>query len=243
MSKLPSAPLMEVIFELKWKMQEHDGLARYQYLPGDLFSELKSRYPFRQSLAPPEIPLDLLIHKPVYRFRVEEEEYPLFQVGPGIITLNTDDDNYYWEEYYDWAKELLSTFYKVYISSNESFVPYLRYIDFIALDFNSSNVLDYINENLQIKISQGFHESYQNPANVNLGFSYETDLGSFYFNLTRGKKNDVEGILLQNSLSGVAEQNVDSILLWLENSHEFLSNTFKKITKGSLYESFKNQNI
>ena len=240
MSKLPSAPLMEVIFELKWMIKEPDGLAKYQYLPGDLFSELKNRYSFRQSLAPPEIPLDLLVHKPTYRFRVEEGEYPLFQVGPGVITLNTDDNNYYWEEYYSWAEELLSTFYRVYAPNNESFIPYLRYIDFIALDFKNSNVFEFVSENLQIKVSQDFHKNSENPANINLGFSYATDLGNFYFNLTRGNNDGVEGILLQNSLSGVAEQNMDSILLWLKNSHDFLSSTFKDITRGSLYESFKN---
>ena len=241
MSKLPSAPLMEVIFELKWEVQNRDDLARYQYLPGDLFSELKDSYPFRQSLVAPEIPIDLLKHKAVYRFRVKEGKYPLFQVGPGVITLNTDDDTYYWATYYDRAKELLSAFYKVYATESESFTPHLRYIDFIAADFGSLNVFEFINENLQLDFSKDFHKGYSNPNDINLGFSYGTELGNFFFNLTRANSNGRDGILLQSSLSGSSEQSIDGILMWLKNSHEFLSNTFKEITKGSLYESFKNQ--
>jgi len=72
MSKLPNAPLLEVIFELRWKITNKNDLAKYQYLHGDLYSILKNSYHFRESLAPVEIPVEVLINKPIHRFRKEK---------------------------------------------------------------------------------------------------------------------------------------------------------------------------
>ena len=74
-------------------------LSKVQYLYGDLYSELKQKYPHRESIVPTEIPLDILINQPVHRFRSAPNDYPLFQVGPGIITLNTTDSKYYWNTF------------------------------------------------------------------------------------------------------------------------------------------------
>ncbi len=41
MSKLPNAPLVEVIFELRWKVDKNDELVKCQYLHGDLFAKVK----------------------------------------------------------------------------------------------------------------------------------------------------------------------------------------------------------
>ncbi|HPH00719.1 MAG TPA: TIGR04255 family protein, partial [Tenuifilaceae bacterium] len=89
MSKLPKAPLVEVVFELRWQIINKVDLSKIPYLYGDIYSQLKNKYPFRESIVPPEIPIDILINQPVHRFRTAPNDYPLFQVGTGIITLNT----------------------------------------------------------------------------------------------------------------------------------------------------------
>jgi len=88
MSKLPKAPLLEVIFELRWQIKQKSDLTKYQYLIGDLYSAIKKTYPVRESLAPPEVPTDILINNPVHRFRKDKNQYPLVQIGPGLLTLN-----------------------------------------------------------------------------------------------------------------------------------------------------------
>lgn len=153
MSKLPKAPLLEVIFELRWQIKQKSDLNKYQYLIGDLYSLIKDTYPVRESLAPPEVPTDILINNPVHRFRTATNQYPLVQVGPGVLTLNTTDDNYYWSEFYDWAQTLNQRFFSVFPIETETFNANLLYLDFFKFDFKNDNVNDFINESFNININ------------------------------------------------------------------------------------------
>jgi uncharacterized protein (TIGR04255 family) len=110
----------------------------------------------RESLAPPEVPTDILINNPVHRFRKERNKYPLVQLGPGVLTLNTTDNNYFWEEFYELAKKLNQEFFSVFPIENETFKSNLLYIDFFKYDFKNQNVNEFINDSFNIKIEQGF---------------------------------------------------------------------------------------
>jgi len=46
MSKLPNAPLIEVIFEPRWKVTDKEKLSKCQYLHGDLLSSIKDVYTY-----------------------------------------------------------------------------------------------------------------------------------------------------------------------------------------------------
>ncbi len=80
MSKLPNAPLIEVIYELRWDVKDEQDLGKFQYLHGDLYAAKKIEYPLREILISVDVPVGLLINNPVYRFR-SKENYPLFQLG------------------------------------------------------------------------------------------------------------------------------------------------------------------
>lgn len=43
MSKLPNAPLIEVVIELRWQITQKNELTGIQYLYGDLYNELKDK--------------------------------------------------------------------------------------------------------------------------------------------------------------------------------------------------------
>lgn len=241
MSKLPNAPLLEVIFEIRWKISNKGDLEKYQYLHGDLYSELKDFYPYRESLAPPEIPTDVLINHPMYRFRKAENDYPLYQVGPGIITLNTIDEKYYWDQFYEWSEGLISSFFKVYdFEEDDGLNPNLIYVDFFKLDFEVQNAYDFLNQNLNIRFEQNFFSPKKHPNNVNLGFYYRTDYGDLAVTFKKGKNNHQEdGIVMQTTIFGKRlHSEVNPILSWLDKTHDFSSNLFKDITKGELYKSF-----
>jgi uncharacterized protein (TIGR04255 family) len=241
MSKLPNAPLLEVIFELRWQIRQKSDLTKYQYLLGDLYSSLKDIYPIRESLAPPEVPTDILINNPVHRFRKERNQYPLVQLGPGVLTLNTTDNNYFWEEFYELAKKLNQEFFSVFPVENEAFKSNLLYIDFFKFDFKNQNVNEFINDSFNINIEQGFIKKTGNPFHLDLGFYYETDLGNLSVTLKKGKNEDKEdGIVMQTTLRGQESmETVENVLSWLNRSHDFSSDLFKEITKGKLYNSFK----
>ncbi|HAC16345.1 MAG TPA: hypothetical protein DCE78_10445 [Bacteroidetes bacterium] len=241
MSKLPNAPLQEVIFELRWQITQKSTLGKYQFLLGDLYSQLKKEYPYRETLVPVEIPIELLVNSPAHRFRVGQNQYPLVQVGPGIITLNTTDDNYFWEDFYSKAEVLMNSFFEVYPADSELFTPTLLYLDFFQFNFKTDNVDEFLNRNLKITISQNFLHEKSNPYNLDIGLFYHVDLGNLSVSLKKGKNTkNQDGIVMQMSLKGNSStvENLQ-VLDWLNSSHTFLSDLFKDITKGELYNSFK----
>jgi uncharacterized protein (TIGR04255 family) len=65
-------------------------------------------------------------------------------------------------------------------------------------------------------------------------------LGDLRVNFQKGKNQNTEGILLQTRINGKpAAPNYENLNKWLNEAHEILSNLFKQLTEGSLYESFK----
>ena len=241
MSKLKSAPLLEVIFELRWNMSGSAHWEKYPYLHGDLYSQLKEKYPRRELLVPGEILHEALINKAVYRFR-SKENYPLFQVGPGLLTLNTTDDFYEWDNYYSDIRELSSEFFKLYdFESNEKVTPSLSYYDFLDFDWDKQDVLEYLSKNLNIKITQDFYNFNMAPNALNLGIGYKTHLGNFNLRIDGGMNNNnkEKGLILQFQLNGLPKDpDIDSLTSWLNDGHKLCSKLFKELTKGKLYDSF-----
>ena len=242
MSKLPNAPLIEIILELRWKIINKADLSKVQYLYGDLYSELKQKYPFRESIVPTEIPIDILINQPVHRYRTAPNDYPLVQVGPGIITLNTIDSKYFWDEFSNLAENLLDAFLKVYpVETDDKFTPSVLFLDFFPFDFENNDIHKYINENFNITFGQSFFKTESYPKNLNLGFYYRLEIGDLSIAFQHGKNsNQQEGILLQTRINGTPlPADKEEISNWINKSHEICSDLFKKLTEGKLYESFK----
>lgn len=243
MSKLPNAPLLEVIFEIKWDITSREDIVDFQYLHGDLYSNLKSRYSHRENLLPPEIPLELVKGSPVFRFREKQGSYPLVQIGPGLISLNTTDDKYFWDQFRDESNEVLSVLNEIYPKYSEfNLLPALTYIDFFEYDNNAETPLDFINSNFQLSLKDNFMNNTNSKMNdVNFNFNYEVEEKIVSLNFRNGKiKNEKVGLVLQTKVFGKKEKYNTKILKeWLESAHDLSSNMFKSLTNGKLYKSFK----
>jgi uncharacterized protein (TIGR04255 family) len=244
MEKLPNAPLLEIIFELRWKVDSKAELSKCQYLHGDLYALLKEDYPYRESLISPEVPIELYISVPAHRFRTSQEKYPLVQVGPGLITVNTTGDEYYWNDFEKKINSVLNRFSQVYKFESEQKVSLaLQYFDFLLFDFSKDNVHEYLTNNLNVNINQNFHKSETSPTGFNFGFQYQTKIGVLSVLMNRGKNLKKEdGIIIQTSiLNSELHGETKIINSWLEEAHSFCSNLFKNMMKPSMYESFKKQ--
>ena len=239
MSKLPKAPLVEVVIELRWQITNKNELAGIQYLYGDIYNELKEKYPFRESILPVEFPMEMTINQPVHRFRAERDGYPLFQVGPGILTLNTIDSKYYWEALFKDASELIENFFKVY-TLNKDISPGILYIDFFPFNFEKQDVHEFINHRFNVTFGQSFFENDNFPTDFNMGFAYNINLGDLRINFQKGKNNNIDGILLQTRINGKSlNPNQKNINNWFNQAHSLSSNLFKQLIEGELYQSFK----
>lgn len=103
--KLPNAPLLEVVFELRWALEGPEGLPvqlhqdpAYSLLAIE-FTEIAKSYGFgtrRDMATSPTGPLGHTIH---YRyFRGDSFPFPIWQIGPGIFAYNESTD-YEWSSY------------------------------------------------------------------------------------------------------------------------------------------------
>ena len=103
-------------------------------------------------------------NKPLYRFLKKENSYPIYQIGPGVLSVNTINDVYIWEEF---EKEILG----VYAQFKESydfdsaslFNVALKYIDFYPFDFKN-NAYDFLKDNLHLQIIQNMQSNEPNPS-------------------------------------------------------------------------------
>lgn len=242
MSKLPKAPLVEIVLELRWNIINKSDLLKIQYLYGDIYSELKNKYPHRESTVPTEIPIDILINQPIHRFRTAPNDYPLFQVGPGILTLNTIDKKYFWDAFSKDSEELVVSFLKVFpFDLHEKLTPSILFLDFFPFDFDKHDVNEYINERFNVVFHQSFIENEKYPKDLNIGFYYEISIGDLSITFLKGKNtSQQDGIVLQTRINGKPlNPNKEEISSWIEKSHDMCSDLFKKLTQGELYESFK----
>ncbi len=241
MSKLPLAPLIEVLFELRWQIHGAKEMEEIQYLHGDLFPLLKKNFPFRETIQ--NLPLELALNVPTHRFRAAENDYPLVQVGPGLVTVNTIDSKYYWDEFEALILEVVSKLSEVYtFSAGNNMRLVLQYIDLLEFNFEKSDILSYLNQYLNIKIEQSFYRGIS--KNLILGLGFKNDLGSLNVNISRGKNSKgVDGIAIHtNLMSDPIQFEQSQIKDWIGKAHELCSSSFKEMTKGSLYESFKSNN-
>lgn len=246
MSKLPNAPLLEVIFELSWVANNSKEQEKFQFLLGDMYTQLKDKYPLRLNLvnvpvAGIEIPLDLLINKPVYRFRKDENSYPIYQLGPGLLSVNTINELYIWE---DFEQEILDVFTKFKESydfgSSSSFNIALKFLDFYVFDFNN-NAYDFLKNNLHLQITHSMQSEKHNPSFVNFATGHNIEgIGQFNFSINRGViQQRGEGFLVETNLvNNVMLDSTGNISSWLKSAHEYLSAVFKDMTKGNMYNSF-----
>jgi uncharacterized protein (TIGR04255 family) len=103
-SQLPNAPLVEVVFELRWRLHGGETLpVPFRTDPGVLpllhaFSSKAEKlgFPIRVEMAPPE---QVVGHSVTTRFRKSAEfPFPLLQIGSGIFAAN-DGLMYEWKRY------------------------------------------------------------------------------------------------------------------------------------------------
>lgn len=244
MTKLKNAPLVEIVLELRWEMLKPNSFEDMQYLHSDMYSDLKKDYPFRENIAPSGVPLEFLINQPIHRFWQGENNYPLFQVGPGLLTFNTNHEQYDKNDFIKRCKKLIATFVKNFKhQASDQLSPSLLFLDFFPFDFEKNNVYDYLNQNFSIEFSQKFIKEDLQPFDLNLGFFYKVPLGDLSVNFSRARNlHNVDGIILQTRING-QRQFIDEkkLLDWVSDAKKECNNIFKSLTIGKLYDSFKGE--
>ena len=245
MAILPQAPLVEVIFEIRWNANNPVDLQKYQIVVGTLSAALTDRFELPSALLPiGNIPLQDMLGQVVYRSKHKENKNLLYQTGPGVVSVNYAGNQYDWDLFRPQIINVIDKFAQLYhFNDNTTLTMQLRYLDFFDKD-PADDTMDFVKRYFHLDINADYIEHPQG-----LGFSCEEqkDAGIFRFALNRGQKDGRrDGFILESSIQNTIKANMlletddkERFLGILDNSHVFLSNFFKNITRGLLYESFK----
>ncbi len=161
-SQLPNAPLVEVVFELRWRLKEDTGSPRafwsdpgYALLAENFGVEAKKRG-FKVSKKKGMQGM-LLSHNIALRYYKEENQpFPIWQIGPGIFAAN-ESAAYEWNAFkkliLDGVKHLLSSYPKMKSFPLQPNHLELRYTDSIDSTFaGHQDLIGFLNEHTSLSM-------------------------------------------------------------------------------------------
>ena len=267
MSKeLKNKPLVEAIFELRWELpQPHPGVdidpgykivtgvgidPDYKIVIGRMYDRCHTDYPVHQELPTARIPDAIAGYIVQHRFRTDENQWPLIQLGPGIITLN-DTEGYTWEGFEERISTMLGRFLDAHPNSEDLVVNQLvlRYIDMVDFDYKKDNVFDFLRDKMKTGMTllpSLFEETEVNyrPSELDLRFCFPCSqpIGSVRLRFSVGRLQDRHGVIWETMVQ-TDEKHVprekDEIMRWVMDAHELTDDWFFKLIEGDLERRFE----
>ncbi len=251
---LKNKPLVEAIFELRWALQETEEGARidpdYQLLIGRMYDRMQNDYPFHERLPAATIPDEIAGYIVQHRFRRAEGEWPLMQIGPGIITVN-DTENYTWEDFEKRITRVVSTLFDTH-SRRESLriaKLLLRYIDAVGFNFEKNDVRKFLKEKLKfdMKLDDGLFKdtgvgTLMSGLDSTFAFPSTRPSGSVHLRFARGKRRDADALVWETmvDVSGEeAPQTANEVDQWVQEAHDLSHDWFYKMIEGDLLKRFE----
>jgi len=253
--ELKNKPLVEAIFELRWNLKETaPGIKidpHYKLLIGRLYDKFQEEYKFHEQLLAAAMPDEMAGYMVQHRFRKNKNEWPLIQLGPGIITFN-DTEGYVWEDFKNKIIIVLDNLFELYPDAEDNLKVnslLLRYIDAINFDFEKDDIFKFLKEKMKVNITL-YPKLFEDTgidrisASIDLRFSFPSTKPKGVINLrfARGKKEGTDALIWETmvrSTAGDAPGIKENIVTWLVDSHNLTNDWFFKLIEGELLRRFE----
>lgn len=256
---LANKPLVEAIFELHWGLQStRPGLPPqdlgFRIFLGRFYDRVRFDYPHLQDLPTTQVPEELTAHTVRHQFRVGQGQWPLTQVGPGILSVN-ETAGYDWATFQPRLMRAIRALFDSYPTDVAPFVPQmvqLRYIDAIPYNPSEMNPTRFLAELLHTTVTVD-PKLFDDPktanqatdVNLNLTFPLQKPTGvgvlAFSTGLKEGQPSIVMQITIRSEDSGVPKQ-PDAYEQWLNDAHSVVDKWFFTLCRGPLLKSFEATN-
>ncbi len=254
---LKNKPLVEAILEVRWKLQERaPGIYYdpcYKILMGRLYDRLYSHYPYPVELPTSAMPDEISNYVVKQQFRKAKDEWPLIQIGPGILTLN-DTKSYVWEDFEGRIRELIKALFESYPDKDKKIEISglsLRYIDAIEFDGLPKGLFSFLREHMGVKIELNdrlFDDgSIKNDlVDTDLRLVYPTSIPEGYITIRflLGQKNiSQERILIwethMQSRENISFKEQNDIIDWIIKAHDITDKCFFSMLDEELMRRFE----
>lgn len=258
---LKNKPLVEAILEIKWHVTETSAAGRpqmlipardphYRLLLGRLFDRFQKEYPFHEQLPTATLPDEMVGQVVQHRFRVAEDDWPLVQVGPGVLTVN-DTRHYTWTDFSERAREGVKRLYDAHPNVSELRIEslVLRYIDAVDFNYAEENAFDFLRDKLKVGITplpslfEGTGiDSRPKRFSWQATFPCSEPGGEVHIGFATGQKEEKPAILWETtvqSVGGDLPAMPGGFATWLSAAHEIADDWFFKLIEGELERRFE----
>ena len=243
MAKLPKAPLKEVIFEIRWdlevdkntNMETDSGL---EMAAGQLRGLLKETFPEYVRKVDAVFPIGLFKYQPIHQFWKSEKEWPVIQLGPGILTVNSTEKDYEWGIYADNIKKAVDYLIDAYEGNLSFNMISLRYLDSVKVSgYDFKDWHTFLDNNLNFNIQNNF-ESNGRLARFHCEQVFDIAEGQLHVAVSSGKSDEEDALVWQSAVYKVGSLQREELSEWIDSAHTVNSNLFRNFTKAPFYASF-----
>lgn len=260
-SKLPNAPLAEVVFEVRWQLHGDERAGPFRSDPG-YFVCLDGLLQRGKSIGFPENKLIdqanvLAGHSVTYRFyRATGEIFPVLQIGPGIFAVN-ESTGYTWQSFKTLCVQAFDLLVSCYPKMDAfPLVPVqfeLRYIDALKREPAAQNLISFLNDSTHFEFhlptflsSDLFGPISDAQFNFTLPAKNLKDT-RFSVSLSKGKSSGVDAFIMISKVTSKIQPGYMAsaraimrgrVQEWLDGAHEMTSPFFRSIVKDSLMVEF-----
>lgn len=250
---LKNKPLVEAIFELGWSIEGASPLDQmWDVLPGLYFGSVREEYPHIENLPASQVPAQLTTNVVRHRFRRGKDQWPLTQLGPGILTVNDSAGYSVWEDFLPRITQsfdaLTNSISKVSSQALQFSRVELRYINAVPFDESRESIMEFLTRKLHIHIGlpalydgEGDTEDIDN-ANITFHVPLKKPPGTAEIMAALGKKGDEESVifhLIVRSKKTAVPQSREELEIWANDAHNVIDAWFMKLCEGELLNSFK----
>jgi uncharacterized protein (TIGR04255 family) len=185
-----------------------------------------------------------------HRFRTGKEQWPLVQLGPGILTVN-DTEGYKWLDFKERAIKGVNAFCEVYPDGDDLKIRsiVLRYINALEFNFDEDDILEFLKDRLKIEValhSWLFEDTPVNrlPLEVDFRSAFVCDhpKGVIRLRLARGKRHQKDALIWEMIFdtrgNDIPELPVQ-LRGWLDEAHHIIEDWFFKLIEGDLEQRFE----
>ncbi|ASJ70595.1 TIGR04255 family protein [Granulosicoccus antarcticus] len=242
------APLVEVIAEIHWNLvpiQSAPGNAIDPYFQDFKISFqeeiIKAGFGYVEPLVPDSVPLEFMANKPLHRYRQKEGKWPLYQIGPGVLTINIVPPYQGWADFYKYIELGIECLYKCYPVSERylNIVSLdLRYLDAFTKDHGVEDRFDFLRDDLNLaaelnprisELAAETDEAVLQAANLSINLkSPERTVANVSCQNGMSGRDPATIVTFQTTNSNIldSEKSAPDVAQWFQLSHVVLHDLF-----------------
>lgn len=231
----------------------------FPFALGAFFKQVGDNFSHKVELSANNVPADFAPYGVRFQFRPAANQWPLFQLGPGVATVNFTSP-YTWRAFYDHALVLRQNVVEAYrgIYQLKPKSLQLQYRNVIPFNYRTANVLDFLGNSLNtvIQIPGQFTAGETPPTprtlDLRVTFALPQLAGAGTFRVVTGtqKESDepdvpaTDALILDLSVASENEETPDfhheaAFAAWLTAAHDVIHAWFFALVAGDLLNHYR----